>query len=68
MLIGGALICIIAFMWDYLTYHNKLWTPGSTQDLFSEITGYVPAAFNYPLFFVGFILMAFPVGYNAYRR
>jgi hypothetical protein len=68
LLIGGAVICIIAFMWDYFNYRKELWTPGSDRDLFSEITGYVPSAFNYPLFFAGFILMALPVVYNIYKN
>jgi len=67
LLISGALICIIAFMWDYLSYHQNLWTPGSDKDLFAEINGYIPSAFNYPLFFVGFLLMAFPVVRNMYK-
>ena len=66
LLIGGAVVCIIAFMWDYLQYHNRLWTPGTGTDLFSEIEGYVPASFNYPLFFTGFLMMLFPVAYNIY--
>jgi hypothetical protein len=75
LLIGGAVTCIVAFMWDYLNYlpagrqsRNGVWTPGSDQDLFSEISGYIPSAFNYPLFFVGFVLMAVPVFYNMYKR
>jgi hypothetical protein len=68
LLIGGAVICIVAFMWDYISYRNGLWLPGSEKELFSEITGYVPSAFNYPLFFVGFLLMAVPVGFNMHKR
>lgn len=64
LLITGAVICIIAFMWDYLAYHRTLWTPGAEQDLFSEIEGYVPASFNHSLFFTGFVLMCLPVFHN----
>jgi hypothetical protein len=66
LLISGAIVCIIAFMWDYLRYHNQLWAPGNDQDLFSEIEGYVPVTFNHRLFFAGFLLMLFPVVYNVY--
>lgn len=66
LLIGGAVICIVAFMWDYLRYHRELWTPGSDSELFSEIEGYVPSSFNHSLFFLGFILMCFPVVYNMH--
>lgn len=64
ILIAGAIICIIAFMWDYLRYSKALWTPAGNSGLFEEIEGYVPTDFNHPLFFTGFIMMSFAVFYN----
>lgn len=66
-LISGAVVCIIAFMWDYLLFaagHN--WSPVSEQELFREIQTYIPVTFNSPLFFTGFLLMAAPVAFHFY--
>jgi hypothetical protein len=60
LLISGAFICIVSFMWDYLifTHHNHHnWFVISSEDLFTEIRTYVPQKFNYPLFLAGFIPM-----------
>ncbi len=66
-LICGAVICMVAFMWDYLQFaagHN--WSPVSKQELFRELETYIPVAFNTPLFFTGFLLMAAPVTFHFY--
>jgi hypothetical protein len=60
MLISGAFICIVSFMWDYLLFsHTKhgAWSVFSDTALFSEIEDYVPQTFNYALFLVGFLPM-----------
>lgn len=70
MLISGAFICIVSFMWDYLLFtHNKTgaWSPLSNSELFSEIENYVPQSFNYPLFLVGFIPMLASVFLSIYK-
>jgi hypothetical protein len=60
MLISGAFICIVSFMWDYLSVTsrgNSTWFVTSQKELFSEIETYIPQKFNYGLFFIGFLPM-----------
>ena len=60
MLISGAFVCIVSFMWDYLefSYHkNQIWTIASKNEMFTEIQNYIPTQFNNTLFFIGFIPM-----------
>ena len=66
ILILGASICILAFMWDYLRFcsDNNLWIIFSSQVLFSEMRNYIPQSFNYFLFLTGFALMSYPVILN----
>lgn len=69
LLILGALVCIVSFMWDYLVYSNNKevkWNVNSDKNLFSEIDTYIPHQFNSSLFFTGFLLMLFPVFYSIY--
>ncbi len=66
LLILGAVVCIISFMWDYLRFNGGVWSVLSDKNLFAEIDNYVPVEFNSPLFFVGFLLMLFPVTYSIY--
>jgi len=65
ILISGAAICILSFMWDYIqfTSDKNTWSILSNQSLFSEVSGYVPQSFNSVLFLLGFIVMAIPVFY-----
>lgn len=58
-MISGASICILAFMWDYLSFCTNYFSP--RQALFSDLSGYVPQSFNYLLFFTGFAGMGYPV-------
>ncbi|MEO6132365.1 MAG: hypothetical protein ABIQ02_10990 [Saprospiraceae bacterium] len=60
MMIGGAVICILAFMWDYLKFistHKHPWNIFSKQELFREIGTYIPQTFNNTVFFTGFFCM-----------
>lgn len=60
LMIGGALVCIVAFMWDYLAFtysQTSSWSLWSSQELFAELATYVPRQFNYMLFLTGFFLM-----------
>ncbi|MBL7922450.1 MAG: hypothetical protein JNJ40_19190 [Bacteroidia bacterium] len=69
LLISGAIVCIVSFMWDYILFTNingSSWNITSDKNLFSEIDTYVPTEFNSPLFFTGFLLMLFPVAYTIY--
>lgn len=68
LLISGAVVCIVSFMWDYLKFSSSgdSWFLTSDKNLFSEIDTYVPTEFNSPLFFFGFFLMLFPVVYSMY--
>jgi hypothetical protein len=70
LLISGAFICIVSFMWDYLTFsHQKQqsWNVFSQSALFSEIETYVPQKFNYVLFFIGFLPMAASVILSLFK-
>jgi len=62
LLICGALIVIISFMWDCIAI---LAAPGfhavGSKDLLSLMHSYVPQLFNHALFFTGFALMCYPV-------
>jgi len=59
LLISGAFICIVSFMWDYLSFSGSgnVWSVFSRDHLFSDIQQYVPKKFNYALFLTGFIPM-----------
>ncbi|MCE3229425.1 MAG: hypothetical protein K0S32_3976 [Bacteroidetes bacterium] len=70
MLISGAFICIVSFMWDYLvfTYNNHgSWSVFSQNDMFSEIKSYVPQKFNYMLFLTGFLPMLASVYLSLFK-
>jgi hypothetical protein len=69
LLISGAIVCIVSFMWDYLMFTARaedIWSINSTENLFSEIESYVPTEFNSALFFLGFFLMLYPVVHSIY--
>lgn len=59
VIIAGAIICILSFMWDYIriSSNNKWWHIFSNDALFVELIEYTPQSFNYALFLLGFILM-----------
>lgn len=61
LLISGALICILSFMWDYLmfTTNKNSWSIFSTKALFSEVAEYVPQSFNSIMFLFGFSVMLY---------
>lgn len=64
LMIGGALVCILAFVWDYLTTagsDQNFWSLFSSEHLFAEIRTYVPTKFNGVLFFIGFLAMLLSV-------
>jgi hypothetical protein len=70
MLISGAFICIVSFMWDYLVFtHNKnqSWSVFSQKEMFSEIETYVPEKFNYALFLTGFVPMSASVILSLFK-
>lgn len=60
MMITGAIVCMVAFMWDYLayTYHQtNSWSVLSSDQLFADLRNYTPQDFNSSLFFTGFLFM-----------
>jgi hypothetical protein len=60
LLISGAFIIILSFIWDYLRYmkgNYVIWTPVSEHEMFYEISGYIPQSFNWTLFIGGEILI-----------
>ena len=63
LLIAGSFIIILSFIWDYI---RTVSTSGTTQiadtlrgeqNMFVEIKDYVPAHFNWPLFFTGELIL-----------
>ena len=61
LLITGAVVLVIAFMWDYLSYvhgnGHSVWTPVSNQEMFFDVSKYTPQSFNWLLFWVGEFLL-----------
>lgn len=61
LLITGALVLVISFIWDYLNYvhgsGHSVWTPTSKKEMFYEIAQYTPQSFNWLLFWVGEFLL-----------
>jgi hypothetical protein len=71
LLIAGAVICIVSFMWEYLSFAREqqgYWSLISSKELFSEFSNYNPTGFNSGLFFFGFALMALPVFINYKKQ
>jgi hypothetical protein len=70
MMIGGACVCILSFMWDYFKFKSGSypgWNIFSQQDLFKELETYVPQSFNSGLFFTGFFLMCASIVLSIYK-
>lgn len=69
LLISGAFICIVSFMWDYLAYSKNggAWSVFSSNELSTEIQNYIPGKFNSALFFTGFIAMCSSVCLVIYK-
>lgn len=68
IMIGGALLCIVAFMWDYLRFKSgqyQPWNIFSTNELFKELETYIPQSFNHLLFFTGFLFMTASLFFNG---
>jgi len=60
LLIGGVLIIITSFMWDYFNVISKgtgsIWNLFSESNLFEELKTYVPLQFNWAIFSIGLCL------------
>lgn len=60
LLIGGVLVIIFSFMWDYIlvTFNNSagLWNLFSKNNMFEEMKTYIPQEFNWTIFIIGIIL------------
>ena len=69
-LIGGILLCILSFVWDYLfkVQREDFWSVFSSKALFAELTHYIPQSFNHLLFFTGFASMCFPLVQHLYYK
>jgi hypothetical protein len=57
LMITGSVIVIYSFIDDYLQYvirtRSSVWSPVSSQKLFSELEGYVPSQYKWWLFCIG---------------
>ncbi|MCC6372726.1 MAG: hypothetical protein IT236_17105 [Bacteroidia bacterium] len=67
LMLSGVLLCMLAFMWDYVMQSHQTWSVFSGQELFSELRTYVPQQFNSPLFFCGFGLMVASLVINSLK-
>jgi hypothetical protein len=76
LLITGSVIAIISFMWDYIIYVSSygddvgVWTLSSNGNMFDEVKNYVPAHFNWGLFWVGqgLILLSIASFYIQHKK
>lgn len=62
-LLGGCVVVLIAFMWDYFQFAKlhgspSVWTLSSQKELFSEAHGYVPSQFNWVMYWCGQTMIA----------
>jgi len=64
ILITGAIVVIVAFIWDYAAFvlerasFKAIWTLNLTDPEAMKLTGqYVPEDFNWPLFLLGFLII-----------
>jgi len=63
LLIGGSLVIMASFMWDYFKYVQAnpsakgMWTLSSDTQLFSEAAQYIPRDFNWALFWCGELIL-----------
>ncbi len=66
LVIAGCLVVITSFIWDYIKYASrseyKFWTLNSREDLFREIGNYIPQKYNWPLFWLGEVLIILAIG------
>ena len=57
LMISGTVVVILSFTLDYAAYvlqnGKSLWTPMSREELFNEVSKYIPQSFNWWLFAVG---------------
>ena len=59
LMAAGSFVCIVSFCWDYCQQAGavgKMWTPGSSDDMFREIDKYIPKKFNWGMFMAGLTL------------
>jgi hypothetical protein len=57
MMISGTVVVILSFILDYAAYvlqsGKSIWTPMSQQEMFNEVSNYVPQSFNWWMFAAG---------------
>ncbi|MBA3705594.1 MAG: hypothetical protein H0W84_06745 [Bacteroidetes bacterium] len=75
LLIFGSITAIVSFMWDYITYlsingtDKAVWTLSSNNNMFEEVSNYIPQQFNWWLFGIGegLILIAILLLVNRFK-
>lgn len=70
VLFSGMSICLLAFMWDYLSAHSLLFWVDCVlgkEMLLSDMQTYIPQVFNTSVFLSGFLLMCTPVFLSVYQ-
>ncbi len=64
---AGSIILVISFLWDYLRFlfHQRsagiIWRPGSDQALFRGLDSFKPEWFNWGIFWIGELLVAWVI-------
>ena len=67
MLISGAIILIISFVWDYSNFvlshysFSDLWNMPVGESLFELSNKYIPVEFNYYIYFTGIIIISLSI-------
>jgi hypothetical protein len=67
MLISGAIILIISFVWDYSGFildnysFSELWNLPDRESFFELSVRYVPGKFNYYIYFTGIIVISLAI-------
>lgn len=59
----GCLIIIGSFVWDYMQTHElaKIWTLSSKEALLTDMTSYIPQAYNWWIFWTGEALLIYGI-------
>ncbi|HSY62250.1 MAG TPA: hypothetical protein VK796_10255 [Cytophaga sp.] len=59
--ISGCLIIIGSFLWDYMQAHTspQIWMLSSKESLLTDMTNYIPEAYNWWIFWIGEALILY---------
>ncbi|HVB04548.1 MAG TPA: hypothetical protein VNE41_12615 [Chitinophagaceae bacterium] len=73
LITAGSLVIIASFLWDYIRYIRSertaglIWSPGNRGALFSGMARYIPAGFDWGIFWLGEVLILLAVAMMIFR-